>query len=148
MSYGSMKVTQMPPVHAANLVANSGNTAYGVDVILWLLMAWCCKESGHQHPWYRSSLSGTKWLTFCKWQVHLLERKYVILIQIWVMFALYGNGVVQKLLTHWSRDKLATIFQKTLSNAFSWMKMYIFRLRFHWCLSAWVQSTLFQYWFR
>ena len=28
-----MKVTQMPPVHAANLVANSGNTVYGVDVI-------------------------------------------------------------------------------------------------------------------
>ena len=28
-----MKVTQMPPVRAANLVANSGNTAYGVDVI-------------------------------------------------------------------------------------------------------------------
>ena len=28
-----MKVTQMPPVHAVNLVANSGNTAYGVDVI-------------------------------------------------------------------------------------------------------------------
>ena len=28
-----MKVTQMPQVHAANLVANSGNTAYGVDVI-------------------------------------------------------------------------------------------------------------------
>ena len=30
-----MKVTQMPPVHAANLVANSGNTAYGVDVIMF-----------------------------------------------------------------------------------------------------------------
>ena len=30
-----MKVTQMPPVHAVNLVANSGNTAYGVDVITW-----------------------------------------------------------------------------------------------------------------
>ena len=28
-----MKVIQMPPVHAANLVANSSNTAYGVDVI-------------------------------------------------------------------------------------------------------------------
>ena len=24
---------QMPPVHAVNLVANSGNTAYGVDEI-------------------------------------------------------------------------------------------------------------------
>ena len=34
-----MKVTQndtpkWPPVHATNLVANSGNTAYGVDVIV------------------------------------------------------------------------------------------------------------------
>ena len=29
-----MKVTQMPPVHAANLVATSGNTAYRVDVIV------------------------------------------------------------------------------------------------------------------
>ena len=29
-----MKVTQMPPVHAANLVANSDNTAYSVDVIV------------------------------------------------------------------------------------------------------------------
>ena len=33
MRYGSLKLTQMPPVHAANLVTNSGNTAYGVDVI-------------------------------------------------------------------------------------------------------------------
>ena len=29
-----MKVTQMPPIHAANLVANSSNTAYRVDAIL------------------------------------------------------------------------------------------------------------------
>ena len=34
MRYGSMKVTQTPPVHVANLVANSGNTTYGVDVIV------------------------------------------------------------------------------------------------------------------
>ena len=35
-----MKVTQMPPVHAANLVANNGNTTYGVNVIefrIWLI---------------------------------------------------------------------------------------------------------------
>ena len=31
-----MKVTQMPPVHAANVVANSGNIAYGVDVIVYI----------------------------------------------------------------------------------------------------------------
>ena len=35
-----MKVTQMPPVHAANLVANSGNTAYGVDVIMFIHVVW------------------------------------------------------------------------------------------------------------
>ena len=28
-----MEVTQMSPVRVANLVANSGNTAYAVDVI-------------------------------------------------------------------------------------------------------------------
>ena len=35
MKYDTMKLTQMPPVHAANRVANSGNTAYGVDVLCW-----------------------------------------------------------------------------------------------------------------
>ena len=36
--------------------------------------------------------------------------------------------------THWSRDKMAAIFQTTFSNGFSWMKMYEFRLTFHWSL--------------
>ena len=35
-------------------------------------------------------------------------------------------------LTHWGRDKMAAISQTTLSNAFSWMKMLDFRLKFHW----------------
>ena len=41
MRYMLQNVTQMPPVNAANLVTNSGNTAYGVDVITigWLI-AW------------------------------------------------------------------------------------------------------------
>ena len=37
-------------------------------------------------------------------------------------------------LTHWGRDKMAAIFQTTLSNWFSWTKMYKFRLKFHWSL--------------
>ena len=36
--------------------------------------------------------------------------------------------------THWGRDKIATISQTTVSNVFSWMKMYEFRLKFHWSL--------------
>ena len=37
-------------------------------------------------------------------------------------------------LTHCGRDKMAAIFQTTFSNAFSWMKMFKLRLRFHWSL--------------
>ena len=51
-------------------------------------------------------------------------------------------------LTHWGRDKMATISQTTFSNAFSWMKMYEFRLKFHWSLSLGVKVTIFQHWFR
>ena len=52
------------------------------------------------------------------------------------------------LLTLWGRDKMAAIFQTTFSNRFSWMKMYGFRLTFHWSLFLGVQLTIFQYWSR
>ena len=45
-------------------------------------------------------------------------------------------------LTHCGRDKLAANYL-TFSNAFSWMKIYIFRLRFHWSLFPRIQSTIF-----
>ena len=51
-------------------------------------------------------------------------------------------------LTHWGRDKMDAISQTTFSNAFSWMKMYWFRLRFHWNSFSRVQLTIFQHWFR
>ena len=36
------------------------------------------------------------------------------------------DSIMWILLTHWGRDKMATIFQRTFSNAFSWMNMYKF----------------------
>ena len=51
-------------------------------------------------------------------------------------------------LTHWGRDKMAAISQTMFSNAFSWMKMYEFRLKFHWSLFLRFQLTIFQHWFR
>ena len=51
-------------------------------------------------------------------------------------------------LTHWGRDKIAAIFQTRVSNAFSSMKMFEFRLKFHWSLFLRVQSTISQHWFR
>ena len=49
---------------------------------------------------------------------------------------------------YWGRNKMASISQTTLPNAFSWMKMYKFRLTIHWNLSLRVQSKIFHYWFR
>ena len=50
-------------------------------------------------------------------------------------------------LTHWGRDKMDAM-SPTFWNAFSWMTMYKFRLRFHWSLFRRVQIKIFQYWFR
>ena len=51
-------------------------------------------------------------------------------------------------LTHWGRDKMDAILQTTFSSAFSWMKMFEFRLKFHWSLFLRLQLTIFHHWFR
>ena len=56
-----------------------------------------------------------------------------------------GNVTV---LTHWDGDKMAASFLTTFSTAFSRMKIYIFRLGFHWNLLPRVKLTIFHYWFR
>ena len=44
--------------------------------------------------------------------------------------------------------QMDAISQTTFSNAFSWMKMFEFRLKFHWSLFPRVQLTILQQWFR
>ena len=51
-------------------------------------------------------------------------------------------------LPHWGRDKMAAVSQTMFSNAFSWMKMYEFRLHFHWSLVLRLQLMIFQHLFR
>ena len=58
------------------------------------------------------------------------------------------TGPTLEELTHWDRDKMAAIFQTTFSIAFSWVKMYEFRIRFHWNWLLRVKLTIFQHWFR
>ena len=52
-----MKVTQKPPIHAANLVANNGKTAYGVDVIITLIFGTFPSDvqRNDQHFWNNES---------------------------------------------------------------------------------------------
>ena len=58
------------------------------------------------------------------------------------------NTITRHPLTHWGRDKMASISQTTFSNAFTWMKMYELRLKIHWSLFLRVHLTIFQHWFR
>ena len=51
-------------------------------------------------------------------------------------------------LTHWGRDKMDALSQTTFSSAFSWMKIFRFRLKFLWTLFLRVQLTIFHHWFR
>ena len=50
-------------------------------------------------------------------------------------------------LTHWGRDNIDAILQTTGLNVFSWMKMYEFRLQFHWSWFLRVQLAIFLHWF-
>ena len=52
------------------------------------------------------------------------------------------------ILKHWGRDKMDAISQTTFLNAFPWMKMCKFRLRFHWKLFPRVQLAIFHHCFR
>ena len=63
----------------------------------------------------------------------------------WVHLNVLGRT---PLLTHWGRDKTATISQTTFSSAFSWMEIHGSRLMFHWILFLRVKLTIFKYWFR
>ena len=51
-------------------------------------------------------------------------------------------------LTHWGWDKMATIFQTTFWNGFSWMKISEFRLISHWSLFLRFELIIFQHWLR
>ena len=46
------------------------------------------------------------------------------------------------------RGKIAAISQTTFSNAFSWIKMHEFHLKFHWSLFLMLELTIFQHWLR
>ena len=65
------------------------------------------------------------------------------------IFDVFSHCMKQILaLTHWGRDKMDAISQTTFSSAFSWMKIFEFRLKFHCSLLPGVQLTIFQHWFR
>ena len=75
-----MKETRMPPEHAANLVANSGDALYGVYVVtelevnlryngkVLLLELVVCVTHGEQQNLSMGEVSNTYWI--CVWMLH------------------------------------------------------------------------------
>ena len=98
------------------------------------VMAWCRQATSHylNQCWPRSlppyGVTRAQWVKEAIWQ----HRSGSMLVQ----------------LTHWGRDKMAAVSQTMFSNAFSCMKMYEFRIKFHWSLFLWFQLTIYQHWFR
>ena len=52
---------------------------------------------------------------------------------------MHRNDISRNSLTHLPLDKMGVISQPTHSNAFSWMKMFVFWSKFHWILFLKVQ---------
>ena len=139
------------------------------QAIFWSCgLVYCCI---YLFPWYRwlrsrlcsiSRMSPMKILQSCinQWYVkpHVIcfaGSSDIFLRSTWVSIALVNLAILvccdaarTKVLTHWGRDKMDAISQTTCSSTFSWMKIYEFRLKFHWSLFLRVQLIIFQHRFR
>ena len=76
-----------------------------------------------------------------------------ITLSVWKLVAINGSSTRYSTTADWIINTLrlrqmAAISQTTLSNPFSWMKIFAFRLKFHWSLFLRSQLTIFQHWFR
>ena len=117
--------------------------------LVWLnSTSWITKEicNGFSH-WPRLDWgSGTKF-SECFIEIHAFSFKEMHLKMSEGCCALKDIRP-KPILTHWGRDKMDAISQTTFLSAFSWMKIFEFRLKFHWGLFLRVQLAKFQHWFR
>ena len=130
----------------------------GPHCILWGINIACILEKRHWEVLIRAvywkmsfsnspcrSISWTLRVQLISWKYH---RALLVITQH------SGNGLVpsdnkplpESMLTHWGRDKMDAISQTTYSSAFSWMKMFEFRLKFHWRMFLRVQLTIIHQW--
>ena len=85
-----------------------------------------------------------QWLVVCSVPIHCLNQWWFVINHTTRnKFPASINS-----LTHWGRNKMAAVSQTTFSNAFSWMKMYEFWLKFRWSLFLSVQLTVSHHWLR
>ena len=64
------------------------------------------------------------------------------------MSLLHDINLICTEITDSDREKMAMILHTMFSTVFSWMKMFEFRLRFHWSLFLIFELTILQHWVR
>ena len=111
---------------------------YLIGSMASLLMTWPWKEPGHQSPCH--------WPSFSRILSASHDRGWLYLNNLLdgnrdcfttpcsraaMHYLILKRSFAKRRLTHWSLDKIVAIPQATFSNAFSWMKLYELRLRFH-----------------
>ena len=97
------------------------------------------------HIWLWNNAQSLKWI-YLRPPPGMSE--YSHLFKFGIMCCMLSMLLMSSSLTHWGRDEMNNISQTTFSNVFSSMKMFEFRLKFHWSLFPRVQLTIFQHWFR
>ena len=109
---------------------------------------WRNPDSSHWGRWWARNQFFT---IFVKIHEHLLlfHRQMVSLELVFTLLAIISwhcHGTCS--LTHLPLDKMAAIFLTMFSNAYPWMKTFVFWLKLHWSLFLRVQLTITQDWFR
>ena len=104
----------------------------------WKVYFWNCKHFAY---WWKHIY--TFILMHFMEHISFLVLSYTLCVQMMGYYFLDA-----KHLTIWGRDKMDAIFQTTFSNGFSWMKMSVFWLKFHWSLFLGAQLPISQHWFR
>ena len=113
-----------------------------LNLSLVSLTAWC--RAGDKplyfNQWWPQLIGSFIWVTKLRWLKSLKS------LGAWYSHLLGFEGM--KCVLCLSMDKMAAISQMIFSDAFSWMKNFVFWLKFYWCLFLRVQLTIVQHWFR
>ena len=105
------------------------------------------------HPFYLEKAGAFDCSLFFR-EIPTVQMIYILMkyFKLWAtVHSLCGRDTTwhhRPWLTHWGRDNVDATSQTTFWSAVSWMKIFEFRLRFHWSLFLRVQLTMFQHWFR
>ena len=86
---------------------------------------------------------------FLQWLIVSNHHKPSVSAKVWYyMYIRHRNDTCAIHINSSPLDKMAAISQTVFSDAFSWMKSFIFWSNFYWSLFLRVQLTIFLHWFR